>query len=286
MSNFVNAIIKNSSDNSFNNYDMFNYFVYNNSKSNSPHNIYIAPSLSYPHVISSQYTNLSNNSFVQSTANNISISVDSLNADSGSSGNYVSIRDMKYLTQLQPCTNSTRISVKVANGQVIHSSHIGKLVLPSGHTVPAHTFAEMHGSLLSVSSLVDIGYKVLYSAEKVEFILNSKTVFEGQRDIVTRMWMVNFAVFAPLTQTASPVVEVNNKKEYVAYWHATFGYPSKTSFIRNIRNKNIMIDGLTVESVRRNFVPSVFTAMGHLDATRSNIKSTKPENASEGIFAI
>jgi hypothetical protein len=97
----------------------------------------------------------------------------------------------------------------------------------------------MYGSLLSVSSLVDIGYKVLYSAEKVEFILNSKTVFEGQRDMVTRMWMVNFSVFSGPAQTAVPAVEVNSKREYVSYWHAALGYPSKTSFIRNIRNKNI-----------------------------------------------
>ena len=196
MSQYLNTNSDNYSRNFCNNYGMCNYSLYCNNNSNSPHNNYIAPSLSYPHVISSQYTNLCNNSFVQSAANEISVSVDSINADSGSSGNYISIRDIKYLTQLQPCTDATRISVKVANGQVIHSSHSGQLVLPSGHTVPAHTFAEMHGSLLSVSSLVDIGYKVLYSAEKVEFILNSKTVFEGQRDMVTRMWMVNFSVFS------------------------------------------------------------------------------------------
>ena len=36
-----------------------------------------------------------------------------------------------------------------------------------------------------------------------------------------------------------------------------------------------MIDGLTLEVVRKNFVPSIFTALRHLDATRANVKSTK-----------
>ena len=36
-----------------------------------------------------------------------------------------------------------------------------------------------------------------------------------------------------------------------------------------------MIDSLIVELMRKNFISSVFTVMGHLDATRSNIRSQK-----------
>ena len=36
-----------------------------------------------------------------------------------------------------------------------------------------------------------------------------------------------------------------------------------------------------MEVVRQHFVPSVFTTLGHLDATRSNIKSTKERVKSE-----
>ena len=67
----------------------------------------------------------------------------------------------------------------------------------------------------------------------------------------------------------------------MAFWHATFGYPSKSSFIKNIRNGNISVDGLSTALARKFFTPSVCTAFGHLDATRSNIKSTKEKFQSE-----
>ena len=87
--------------------------------------------------------------------------------------------------------------------------------------------------------------------------------------------MVDLTLFQKPTKSASPAVEVNSPAQFVAFWHAAFGYPTKSAFIRHIRNGNILVDGLTIEIVRFFFVPSVFTALGHLDATRANIKSTK-----------
>jgi hypothetical protein len=188
------------------------------------------------------------------------------------------------------------------------SSHTGSLMLPSGHLLRAHIFSELNTSLLSISDLVDIGYEITYSKAKVDFTMEGTSIFEGQRNLRTGLWMVDFAIFKPSkitkspnskvawsttiapaldnrcaypTKCAAPAVEVNSVKEFVAYWHAAFGYPSKSTFVRNIRNGNIAIDGLSVGSVRRNFVPSVYTAMGHLDATRSNIRSTKEPFVSE-----
>ena len=80
---------------------------------------------------------------------------------------------------------------------------------------------------------------------------------------------------------AAPAVEVNSAKEFVAYWQAAFGYPPKSTFVLNIRSGNISIIGLSAGSVRRNFVPSVYTAMSHLNATRSSIRSTKEPFVSE-----
>ena len=105
-------------------------------------------------------------------------------------------------------------------------------------------------------------------------------MFQGHRDRASRLWMVDLEIFQPKNQSASPAVEVNNKQEFVLFWHAAFGYPTKSSFIRNIKNGNIQIDNLTAETVRKHFVPSIFTAYGHLDATRSNIKSTKKQTKS------
>ena len=104
---------------------------------------------------------------------------------------------------------------------------------------------------------MDIGYKVLYSADKVEFLHNDKVIFEGQRDSTTRLWMVDLAIFQQPPHSASLALEVNSPAQFVAFWHASFGYPTKSAFIRHIRNGNILVDGLTLEVVRKNFVPSV-----------------------------
>ena len=118
--------------------------------------------------------------------------------------------------------------------------------------------------------------------DPVDFFLDDKLIFEGQRDSRTRLWMVDLAIFQQPIASAMPAVEVNSPAQFVAFWHASFGYPTKSSFIRHIRNGNIKVDGLTLEVVRKHFVPSIYTALGHLDATRANIKSTKekvkPEN--------
>ena len=237
-----------------------------------------------------------NEVFSADRGNDSSVS-NKLNADSGSSGTYIAVCDTEKLTEVKPCTPASRIGVMVANGQTIFSTHTGSLALPSGHSLRAYIFSNLKTSLLSISDLADIGYRITYSKLIVEFVLSGKTIFEGQRDRRTGLWMVDFSVLksksnsvsspsnkypsGPTTKFAQPAVEVNNQREFVAYWHAAFGYPSKTTFVSNILNGNIVIDGLSVTTVRRNFSPSVFTAMGHLDATRSNIKSTKLPFTSE-----
>ena len=83
----------------------------------------------------------------------------------------------------------------VANGQTIFSSHTGSLALPSGHSLRAYVFSDLKTSLLSISDLADIGYRITYSKLTVEFIIDGKTIFEGQRDTRTGLWMVDFSVF-------------------------------------------------------------------------------------------
>jgi hypothetical protein len=91
------------------------------------------------------------------------------NADSGSSGVYIATRDISCLSNVESCNNFNKINVTVANGQSIASSHIGQLRVPSGHTITAYIFPNINGSLLSVSSFVDLGYIVSYSEKKVDF---------------------------------------------------------------------------------------------------------------------
>ena len=99
-----------------------------------------------------------------------------LNADSGSTGTYIAVRETNKLTEVEPCTHASRIGVMVANGHTIFSSHTALLMLPSGHSLRAFIFADLKTSLLSISDLVDIGYRITYSKLIVEFQLNNIVV--------------------------------------------------------------------------------------------------------------
>ena len=148
------------------------------------------------------------------------------NADSGATGSYIAMRDTKCLNSVVPCTVATQVSVQVANGQVIVSSHVGELHAPDGSKLKAYIFPSISGSLLSISQFVDVGYTVLYSKDKVAFLKGEQEVFVGLRDPASRLWMVDLALFArPIAPTlpaqlavhaaatvsASPAVRLRSK---------------------------------------------------------------------------
>jgi hypothetical protein len=215
------------------------------------------------------------------------------NADTGASGAYLATRDKKYLQNVKACTPSTQIVVQVANDQTIISSHEGELHVPDGSVLKAYIFPEISGSLLSISQFVDIGFTVAYDYDGVSFTKNKTTVFTGDRDPMSRLWMVDLAIFSnslaprlpappasispnlPVSSvTAAPAVRLQSKEEHVRYWHACFGFPPKASFISAVKSW-LNVPGLVVDDVKRYLPNIVYTALGHLDATRKNIASTR-----------
>ena len=190
-------LFSNSSNNSCiydNNYDFHYYMLYNNRfKFNMPPFPLIAPALpsnplsiccddkSLPCVHQAE---MKNQVFVADRGSEFSVSSE-LNADSGSTGTYIAVKDTCNITDLQMCTPASRIGVMVANGQTIFSTHTGSLILPSGHLLRAHIFTDLNTSLLSISDLADIGYEITYSKLKVDFKLSNTIMFEGQRDMRT-----------------------------------------------------------------------------------------------------
>ena len=82
----------------------------------------------------------SKNMFLSASSANISATSHVVNADSGSSGIYIAVKDTNCLIDVQQCTKQNKIQVTVANGHNIESSHIGKLIVPSGHNIAAYIF--------------------------------------------------------------------------------------------------------------------------------------------------
>ena len=215
------------------------------------------------------------------------------NADTGASGTYIALRDIKCISNVIPCSPANQVPVQVANGQKILSSHMGELQVPGGATLKAYIFPGISGSLLSISQLVDMGFKVIYSKNKASFRKGGREIFTGPRDPISRLWMVDLAAFAAPTSTALPVahtvvsaaappglaapaVRLQSKEEFVKYWHACLGFPPKATFVLALKDF-LTVPGLSAEDVKKYLPNSVNTALGHLDATRQNIQSTRPK---------
>ena len=83
------------------------------------------------------------------------------NADSGASGTYLRVEDIRVLTNVQE-SNAEQLMVAVATGTLIRSTHHGYLNIPGHGPIIVHVFPALKGSLLSISQLVDLGLRVSY----------------------------------------------------------------------------------------------------------------------------
>ena len=84
------------------------------------------------------------------------------NADSGATGTYLRLADIKVLRDVKMSSPTDQITVAVAEGTLIKSTHCGYLDVPGHGPMLAHIFPQLQGSLLSISQLVDMGLHASY----------------------------------------------------------------------------------------------------------------------------
>ena len=207
------------------------------------------------------------------------------NADSGATGNYLTVEDIGVLRDVCISSHTEQIAVAVANGTLLQSTHHGYLDVPGHGAMIAYIFPQLKGSLLSISQLVNIGLKVMYCADAVVgFDSEDKIIFQGDRDFNTGLWMVDLRTLSTVTtgaayhtmhQGAAPAVRLDTSADFVNFWHAAYGSPAVSTFLSAIDKGFIRVPGLTSAKVRRHPPNSLATAYGHLHATRKGLKSTK-----------
>ena len=83
------------------------------------------------------------------------------NADSGATGTYLRLTDIKVLRDVKTSTPKDQITVAVAEGTLIRSTHYGFLDVPGHGAMIAHIFPQLSGSLLSISQLVNLGLHII-----------------------------------------------------------------------------------------------------------------------------
>jgi hypothetical protein len=138
-------------------------------------------------------------------------------------------------------------------------------------------FPKLTGSLISVSQLCDAGLTVHFSRSDVTVVnADQMIVLAGQR--VGSLYSISSNVLIKEdreTNVCNRVIRHNSQAERVAFYHAAMGSPSLVTFINCIRRGYIILPGLSADMIRRNLPNPIATSLGHLDALRQGLRSTK-----------
>ena len=115
---------------------------------------------------------------------------------------------------------------RVADGNLLHSTHHGFLDVPGHRAMIAYVFPQLCGSLLSISKLI----KVLYCSDFVTGF--DKPAFQGIRDVQTGLWTVDLrslstaaaegSAQAVSESSACAAIRLESTADFVNFWHTTF----------------------------------------------------------------
>ena len=178
------------------------------------------------------------------------------NADTGTTGNFLALKDINCLSNVREATSTESISVQMPNGKEIKSSHTGELHypnLPGGGGIPAHVFKELQGSLLDIGGLCDLGLKAVFDKTAV-YIVNTECeeiVLSGTRDPDTRLWMI---ALQPITRTQENwAINAANIVADTEFMAEQKSLPAQAAHINAISEQKLDTAGDRVEHFSRVF---------------------------------
>ena len=184
---------------------------------------------------------------------------------------------MDYVSELIPDT--TR-SVSLPDGRLIVSTHTGLLDLPS---LPLSArrcwiFKELIGSLLCPGDWVDAGATVTYTKHHVTVTGPSgKHMLVGKRIPGMKLWMIDLNKSNQPGQINAATYMHRSQAQLVAWYSAAMGNPADSSLLSAVSKGILVLPGLTKEIIAKYPPNSVDSALGHLDQTRSGLRSTSKE---------
>jgi hypothetical protein len=148
---------------------------------------------------------------------------------------------------------------------------------------------------VSIGQLCDAGCITIFDKNTVVITLNDTVIMSGKRDPVSRLWHLSLPPPGFTPALASPIASrppiprptmafanaarlSASPAELVTFAHAALFSPSLSTLCTALDLKHVTgFPGLTSKLVRKYPLQSVATAMGHMDQSRKNQRSTKPK---------
>ena len=196
--------------------------------------------------------------------------------DSGTTHNLLRASHAKNL-DVTPCSN---LHVTLPNGASITSTHVGKLPLPNTQgSTPFYVFSDndLQHSLLSFSALCNEHNCVITLTSTDVYIRQGAIVlFHGTKSRDATLWHIDLEDFRSVLPhaTCNNAYKTDTDAEFVAFVHASFGYPTFSTFLNAVSKGWLKrYPRLTAPMVSANQPHAIATAKGHLDQTRQVKKS-------------
>jgi hypothetical protein len=180
---------------------------------------------------------------------------------------------------------AARPGFDVANFHQIYPIAHGKLPIP--HTsilLTAFVFRDndLHSNLFGVSPLTEHGLSATYTNDDLQITTPTpygpKTILYGVKETGDNVWRFSLPKSRPAA--AHNVIRHEQHAELALYASATFGSPTFKTF-HNALAKGWLSNypALTAKILSQNQPHSPATALGHITASRSGIRSTKPKTS-------
>ena len=177
----------------------------------------------------------------------------------------------------------TRPGFDVANFQQIYPIAHGKLLIPNT-TILLTAFVfhdeDLHANLFGVSPLTAQGLSATYTDTDLQITTSTpygpKTILYGVKLPGDNVW--RFSLPKTSQPAAFNVIRHEQHAELALYASATFGSPAFKTLYKALHNGWLTnYPSLTAKMFSRNQPHSPATALGHITASRSGIRSTKPK---------
>ena len=158
----------------------------------------------------------------------------------------------------------------------MHSTHTGQLDIPAlpPEAKTAHIFSELaSGSLLSIGQLCDHGCSAYFDKAKLYILYKGNIIMQGSRG-PTKLWTIDQP--ATTVHALNSVIDAPTIAERLKFYTASLFLPTLTTLAKAITAGFLTtFPTFTTRHLRRYPPQLTATPMGHLNAQRSNQRSTK-----------
>ena len=198
--------------------------------------------------------------------------------DSGATHILIRETDADILHSTTPYPPHTRRpQFEVANRQFISPIATGVLQFPeSTVTTQAYVFrdTDLADNLFGIAPLLHQGYTATFTDSAFTIHSPHHVLLYGSKAPHSNTW--RFSLPKPTQCRASAVIRHEQHAEMVLFAYATFGSPAYSTFYNAVRRGWLSnYPNLTPEMVRRNKPHVPAYALGHIQASRSGICSTR-----------